>query len=218
VTPVVAAAALLVLVAFVAGTILNVRKGRELMRWMQGGLPLLGERASVRWLGSTAVELFIREAKPPFEEVKLVLFMEPRDVPWLWALGRLGGRRDTLILRARLRRPPRVAFEVLDPKSWSGRDALRGGSLNRWSVRGPTSPGDLATYFEEPSGLPPAEALSGLARRSGLEVRRLSLRASDPHFQLHLALPRPGADARAFFEAVRALGDRARVAAAEGGH
>ena len=77
------------------------------MRWMQGGLKLLGERTTVRWLGSTAVELGNREAKAPFEEVTVVVFLEPRDVPWMWALSRARGRRDTLIVRGQLRRPPR---------------------------------------------------------------------------------------------------------------
>ena len=35
-------AAVLVVAWFAAGTIVNVRKGRALMRWMQDGLPLLG--------------------------------------------------------------------------------------------------------------------------------------------------------------------------------
>ena len=43
-----AIAALLVVDWFAVGTVWNVRKGRAVMRWMQGGLPLLGARATVR--------------------------------------------------------------------------------------------------------------------------------------------------------------------------
>jgi hypothetical protein len=105
-TVVLTIAALLVVGWFAAGTLWNVRKGGAVMRWMQGGLPLLGPRATVRWLGSTTVELGIAGAKPPFERVTLVIFLEPRDLPWLWGITHLRGRRDTLIVRAQLRNPP----------------------------------------------------------------------------------------------------------------
>ncbi len=42
-TELIGVAAVAVVAWFAAGTIWNVRAGRELMRWMQGGLPLLGE-------------------------------------------------------------------------------------------------------------------------------------------------------------------------------
>ena len=93
--------ALALLAWFMAGTIWNVRRGRELMRWMQGGLPLLGQRTTVRWLGSTAVEMVIRQARPPFQEATVLIFLEPRDVPWMWALSRRRGRRDPVSLRGR---------------------------------------------------------------------------------------------------------------------
>ncbi len=122
ITVLLAAAAVAVVAWFAAGTIWNVRKGSALMRWMQGGadgeaggLRALGERTTVRWLGSTAVEMVIRDAKAPFTEVTLVIFLEPRDMPWMWALGRSRGRRDTLIIRAVLRRAPEFELEALAP-------------------------------------------------------------------------------------------------------
>ncbi len=78
VTLLLAAVSVVVVGWFAAGTVFNIRKGTALMRWMQGGLPLLGERTTVRWLGSTAVEMVIRQAKAPFEQVTLVIFLEPR--------------------------------------------------------------------------------------------------------------------------------------------
>src|SRR5664280_2313395 len=83
----------IVMVWFAAGSIWNVRKGKSFLRWMQGGLHLLCERTTVRWLGTTAVELVLSKPKPPFEEATLVIFLEPRDVPWLWGFSRSRGRR-----------------------------------------------------------------------------------------------------------------------------
>jgi hypothetical protein len=208
-TVLVTAIALPVLAWFVAGTIWNVRRGRKLMTWMQGGLPLLGERTTVRWLGSTAVEMLIRQAKAPFEQVTLIVFLEPRDVPWMWALAHASGRRDTLIVRGHLRRAPRADLEALDGASWSARDARHGLAREEWSVRPPSRPGALETWTKTPSALTRADELVALAAGARLTLRRLSARRSEPHFTLHLAPPGAGTPASAFFEAVRALAERA---------
>lgn len=208
-TALAAAAAVVVLAWFAAGTVWNVRKGSALLRWMQGGLPLVGERTTVRWLGSTAVELVVAKAHPPFEEVTLVVFLEPRDLPWMWAIARRRGRRDTLIVRAKLRSRPHVDAEALDPASWSGRDVLPKLASADWSVRESASPGALATYYRTPAALERADALVAIAGRAGFALRRLSVRRTQPHLQVHVAFPGAGASARDFFDAVRALGQQA---------
>ena len=205
----IAVLALLLLAWFVGGTVWNVHRGRELMRWMQGGLPVLGERTTVRWLGSTAVEMVIRNARPPFQEATVLVFLEPRDVPWMWALSRSRGRRDTLIVRGKLRASPGADLEALDRRSWSGRDALRSMTSGEWSVREPSSPGGLSTFYRTPAALARADAMLELAARAGMEVRRLSVRRREPHLQIHLVPPDGRVSARDFFEAVRALGARA---------
>ena len=45
------------------------------------------------------------------------------------------------------------------------------------------------------------DALLVLAQRAGLAVRRLSLRRTEPNFQLHVSLPDRRQPARDFFEA-----------------
>ena len=209
-TELVGVAAVAVVAWFAAGTIWNVRLGRELMRWMQGGLPVLGSRTTVRWLGSTAVEMVIGDAQAPFAGVTMVIFLEPRDLPWMWALGRSRGRRDTLIIRGALRRSPVVELEAFDPASWSGRDALprvpRG-----WLVRQAATPSGVVVHHESAASLECTDALLGLAERAGLAVRRLSVRRTEPNFQLHVLLPDRRQPARTFFDAVHALAERALV-------
>lgn len=205
-TELVAVAAVAVVAWFAAGTIWNVRKGRALLRWMQGGLPALGSRTTMRWLGSTAVELVIREARPPFAGVTVVIFLEPRDLPW-WPLSRLRGRRDTLIVRGMLRRVPAVEFEALDPLSWSGRDALPR-VPPEWPVRGASVPAGVVVHHGGAVALTQADALLELAQRAGLAVRRLSVRRTEPNLQLHLPLPDCRRAAPDFFEAVRSLAER----------
>ena len=206
-TELIGVAAVAVVAWFAAGTIWNVRKGSSLMRWMQDGLPALGERTTVRWLGSTAVEMVVRDAKVPFASVTLVIFLEPRDLPW-WPISRARGRRDTLIVRAVLRRSPAVELEALDPKSWSGHDALPR-VPREWPVRQAAAPGQLVVHHASAGALALADAMLTLARRGGLVIRRLSVRRTEPNLQIHVALPDGRQPARDFFEALHALAERA---------
>jgi hypothetical protein len=173
------------------------------MRWMQGGLPTLGERTTVRWLGSSAVELVINQGKAQFAKVTVVVFLEPRDLPW-WPISRSRGRRDALILRGTLRRAPGFELEIVDPASWSGRDALPR-IPREWQIRD----GRLRIHHDSPAALACAEALLARAGRAGLLVRRLSVRRAEPNFQLHVALPQRRAHAREFFDAVQAMAESA---------
>src|SRR5262245_37175675 len=205
-TALVAIAAVAVVAWFAAGTIWNVRKGRILMRWMQDGLPMLGERTTVRWLGTTAVEMVIRDGKAPFATVTLVIFLEPRDLPWMWAITRSCGRRDTLILRGTLCQVPSAEFEALDPASWSGREVL-GRVPAGWQVRHAAAPVGTAVYYPHAAALARADALMAQARHAGLAVKRLSARRTEPNFQLHVSFPDRQQTARGFFKAVHALAE-----------
>jgi len=203
-TELVGIAAVAVVAWFAAGTIWNVRAGRELLRWMQGGLPLLGERTTVRWLGSTAVELVINQGKAQFAKATAVIFLEPRDLPW-WPLSRLRGRRDTLIIRGVLRRAPSFELEALDPASWSARDALP--RVPRDWLQA-AAPGGVVVHHAGAAALGHAYALLEIAQRAGMGVWRLSVRRTEPNFQLHVPLPDRRQSARDFFQAVQALADR----------
>ncbi len=208
-TPVLTLVLLFVVGWFAAGTIWNVRKGSAAMRWMQGGLPLLGERTTVRWLGTTSVELGIAQAKAPFAQLAVVIFLEPRDVPWLWAMARHRGRRDTLIIRAHLRRAPEAELEALDRQSWSGRDALHQLPSEHWTERETGQPGATSLLVKRGGADARLEELLGIARGVGMEVRRLSIHRRPTHLQLHVDLPAATTDAAGFFRAVRGIGERA---------
>ena len=202
-TGIIAVAAIAFVAWFAAGTIWNVRRGHLVLRWMQDGLPLLGERTTVRWLGSSAIEMVIRDGKAPFSTLTLVIFLEPRDVPWMWALGRSRGRRDTLIIRGTLRALPRSELEALDPSSWSGREAI-GRVPRQWHIREADAE---RVVVHCPGADAPAlvDRLLATARHAGMDVARLSLRRAEPHFQIHVALPDQRQSARGFFEAVHTI-------------
>jgi hypothetical protein len=209
-----AQAILIVLVAvvmgwFALGVVWNIRRGNAVLKWMQTGLPRLGEKTTLRWLGSSAVELSIAKARPPFRRVDLLLVLEPRDVPWFWLLTRLRGRRDMLIVRGQLTTAPQFEYDLLAPGSWSERETVGRGEARQWETE---ALGDAR--FRAPA---PTRSLSrqlapgalGAARKVQPIVWRLSSRRESPQLELHVPLPNPRqADATQFFNALRALAEQ----------
>jgi hypothetical protein len=176
---------LLVMLWFALGTQRNIRKGNELLRWLQTGLPMLGRRTTMRWLGSSAVELGIAKAEAPFRDATVVVVLEPRDVSLLWAYARSRGRRDFLIVRANLRRAPRFSMDVGDPRGWTGRpDAAEAGGFRTvaWpdgciALAGPGADEALVRSTWDRLG----KATEG--------VWRLTVQPVVPHLEVHLRPP-----------------------------
>ena len=180
----------IVVVWFAIGMQWNIRKGNILLRWLQGGLPLLGRRTTLRWLGSSVVELKIAQPAEPFLDAEVLVVLEPRDVGPMWGWGRLHGRRDFLIMRGRLDRPPRFEVEVGDRRGWTGRDALQRLALNEWQR---DDWGDPNVEVAHSGGRGPdvARRLWEDFRRSSSGIWRLSIRRTHPHLEVHLMPPDP---------------------------
>ncbi len=193
---------------FAVGSIWNVRKGSATLRWLREALPVLGEKTTLRWLGTTSVEMVLARARAPFESVTLVIFLEPRDVPWLWALSRGRGRRDALIFRAQTRQAPAHDLEAFDPRSWPAREARRRIEAEAWPGREPGVAGGLTIFAKADGDAPFAESLLEIAGKAGIRVRRLSVRRADPNLALHVDLPGAPMPAAPFLGALRAIGER----------
>jgi hypothetical protein len=207
-----AAAILLVLTVmlwFTWGTQRNISRGNALLRWLQPGLPDLGKRATVKWLGSSAVELGIVEPARPLLEATVVVVLEPRDVPWFWAWSRRRGRRDFLILRARLERPPALEVEAGDVAGWTGGDRTSALDEDAW-VSVDADERGLRVFLAP--GTDPAVVRPYLERlgEAGAGLWRLSVRREPPHLEVHIRPPEPlsaGAESllRAFTELARSV-------------
>jgi len=184
---------------FALGTQYNIRKGHDAMRWLQDGLPVVGEKTNLRWLGSSVVELKIQSAKPPFRSVTVLVVLEPRDVAPLWALARLRGRRDLFIFRGVLQKLPRTELEAFDPSSWSARGVARQIKADQWtqlSADGgtgvsPVQPGGDTRLSTPPLVvyLPPlSRAASDLVKAATLDacpLVRLAIHRGEPHLEVH---------------------------------
>jgi hypothetical protein len=203
-------AVIVVLLWFALGTGRNIRRGNQLLRWLQGGLPLLGRRTTLRWLGSSAVRLEIVDPRPPFRQAEVVLVLEPRDVALLWAWARARRRRDFLIVRARLARSPRFELEAADLRGWTGRDALRKVDPEAWSF---AEWGDPQVRAALGPGADPEATRRLWDRLAGTSggVWRLSIRRAPPHLEVHL-LP-PDTAASTAERLIEAVAEVARAAA-----
>jgi hypothetical protein len=190
---------------FAAGTHLNVRKGHDALRWLQDGLPLVGEKTTVRWLGSSAVELKVPEAKPPFQTAEVMVILEPRDIPLIWWFSRLRGRRDLLIFRATLDRQPRTEFEVLDPTSWLGRAAQARAQRDEWTKV--AAPEPLVAYSPR-SNFNPTPFVEAAEVGPSRSVR-LASRRDAPNLELHFHLADVKAQSSvAVFKAARQVAEK----------
>jgi hypothetical protein len=182
------AALIAVFLAFTFGTQRNIGRGNAILGWLQGALPRLGQRTTLRWLGSSVVELHLDDPAEPFRDVTVMAVMEPRDVPVLWFITRARGRRDVLIFRTSLRRAPRIELEAADPAAWiraSEPAEEEGWQPIDW-------PGEAMAHgrgHPDPAIIQAARtAWTRLAAASG-GVWRVSVRQTVPHLEVHVRPP-----------------------------
>jgi len=191
---------------FAVGTHYNVRKGHKVMRWLQDGLPIVGEKTTLRWLGSSVLELKIQQAKPPFRFAEILVVFEPRDVAPVWAMARLRGRRDLFIFRSVLRRRPSVQLEARDTTAWSARALSEQVVSDRWTSL--SVPPPLVAYT--PAGSVAALELLECAALDGCSLQLLTIRGTEPNFEVQWRLdPLRKHSARAVFETLQRVAEHA---------
>jgi hypothetical protein len=174
---------------------------------MQDGLPLIGQRTTFRWLGTSVAEMGIAKAKRPFQRLDTLLVLKPRDVFWMTILALFQGRDDVLIFRAYLSTPPLLDLELADPKTWSGRAAL-----NQVANRGWEATDYQSLRLMAPKGLlnlatTTLDRLAGPMQSLSPRYVRFSLRKSAPNFEIHVPFPDPRVvDSKAYFQHLSELG------------
>jgi hypothetical protein len=194
--------------AFFGGTQWNVRKGTAALKWLQQGLPLVGERTTMRWVGTAAVALNIAKAKDPFRSAETLILLEPRDVLFLWAFFRARGRRDLLIFRTQLQSAPKFELEAFDPRAWATDSVERDAQKKNWTRLELPASQSLRAYYSGAGGATSAKPLIDLATRAGGKLVRLSVHRSVPNLEIHWQLPEAAAHpARDLFLKVRQISE-----------
>lgn len=165
----------------------NVRRHHDALRWLRSGLPLLAERTSMHWMGTTGVRLEMSAAKEPFKNVEILTLLEARDVVPLWLLSHLQGRRDVMILRSNLRRHARVEFDLIKPKTWSGKDVLQRGIPTEWIQT--THADGMLLASEGPDATRAAQEIKTRLATLWPYLTRVSVRRTVPEVEIHLLQP-----------------------------
>ncbi len=174
---------------FVFGTQWNIRKGDAVLKWLRQGLPLVGERTTMRWMGSSVLELKIAKASNPFRTAETVIIFEPRDVPFLWALARWRGRRDTLIFRSQLHTAPSFEMEAFDPKGWTSGGIERRARSKNWQQPNSTVSQPFAVFLSAQGNPTMAKKLVDSASHAGGRLLRISVHRDVPNLEIHWVLP-----------------------------
>jgi hypothetical protein len=191
---------------FAIGVIYNLRRGDALLKWMQNGLPDIGQKTTFRWLGTSVAELVIAHAKKPFRRLETLLVFKPRDVFWMTLLAYFQGRSDIVIFRAQLTTAPVTDLELVDPKTWSGRGVLKQFTDRKWESKtyqglqlmAPAGLLDLATKTLDRLTVPMQKLSSHYAR--------FSLRRDTLNLEVHVPFPAYRiVDARQYFASLREL-------------
>lgn len=195
---------------FIIGTQTNVRKGDAVLKWLRVGLPLVGERTTMRWLGSSVVELKIAKAKDPFRNVETLVIFEPRDVVFLWTFFRLRGRRDMIIFRGQLRSAPTYDFEAFDPRGWTAHSIERDVRKKNWRELNLAAAEPPLVAYSLGDVAVAAKPLIDLASQAGGKLVRLSIHRAVPNLEVHWLMPNISSNsARDMFTKLRELGEAA---------
>ena len=191
---------------FAFGMIYNLRRGDALLKWMQNGLPSIGQKTTFRWLGTSVAELVIAHAKKPFRRLETLLVLKPRDIFFLTIAAYFQGRKDIVIFRAHLNTAPVTDLELLDPKTWTGWDVQKRIRQRKWEsttyqglqLMAPAGLLDLATKTLDRLALPMQKFSSSYAR--------FGLHRNAPNLEVHVPFPDyRTVDAKQYFEALREL-------------
>jgi hypothetical protein len=191
---------------FAIGMIYNLRRGDALLKWMQDGLPGIGQKTTFRWLGTSVAELVIAQAKKPFRRLDTLLVFKPRDVFWMTIAAYFQRREDFVIFRAHLTTAPITDLELIDPKTWTGRDVQKRIYQRKWEsttyqgleLMAPAGLLDLATKTLDRLALP--------MQKFSPRYARFGLHRNAPNLEVHVPFPdHRTLDAKQYFGALREL-------------
>lgn len=93
---------------YFAGSAANRRRANQLARSIYHALPPVGERASIRPVGSGTSAFHVEVDRPAggLRGAQILCLLEARDFPLAWLWMRLRGFRDRVVVKAELTRPP----------------------------------------------------------------------------------------------------------------
>ena len=138
--PVVLGVGAVLITWYFAGNELMRRRAHGLAIWSKRAIDPFGGTQSIRWLGNQAFRIEVEGSRPPFRALTMTGLTEAWDVPFTWALNRLNGRRDMIVVQATLRLQPLWGLELFRSSSLLANDARHFAREEGWQE---TPLGDL---------------------------------------------------------------------------
>ena len=168
-----------------AGHLYNRARGRRLFHWLKTGIDVLGGEREEGWIGSPAngARVNVLHANPPFRRLEITLLLVNREIPLLWLLDHLRGRKDRLIIRATLRSPHHGEVEVV-PAAGQTAQGLHQEQERPWTRQ--QGPHGLAIMIRGSGTQPQVAGLRSWVDAYGAHLQRFSWRKTDPHIQLQM--------------------------------
>jgi hypothetical protein len=219
-TKAVTALSVLLVLWYFVGRQLNQRRGEELIRWIQKGLPMPAERASVRWIDRSGFQIQVAKvgkvvkkgARSPFRRLELTVLLQPREILLLWGFNVLRGRADSLVFKGTLRTSPQGEVEVVKKGELLARRVLMGLNEEGWTRH--EAVGGLVMAWRGKRGPQQVNAISHLVEGLSPRLMRLSLSKKAPHMLVSLSLA--GLDERSALSMLSSLWALAQVVTSSG--
>jgi hypothetical protein len=177
---------------YAVGAFINRRRAATLVRQVRDSLQAFGGKATIRWFGRNAFRIEAEQLASPFLRLGISVLLEARETFFLWAVGRLRGRRDWLVAGVTLNSPIAWSFEVYHPGR-RGAFQVAGEIRDKgWRQEPLAGRPPLLCAAPDADGQALAREVLGLLTR--MEVWRVGARPETPH--LIVSLPVPATETR----------------------
>lgn len=202
--PVLIALCILLAAWYFLGVWFNRRRGILLARALRERLIALGaEGLTGRWVNASIFQFVARRATSPIGKLAAIIVLESRELPLIWLVNLLRGRRDLLALRMDLRSAPGADLELeAHPRQTKPeREARRRLAESDWEQ---ATVGDYIIYHQH-GAAHLKETLAPLLEEWQPYLRRLSISTSSPHLLLSFSPAPPVLETDTRFTAVQKL-------------
>ncbi|MBE3557760.1 MAG: hypothetical protein IMW89_00840 [Ktedonobacteraceae bacterium] len=186
------------------GMWMNRRRGIRLARALRERLSVLSaEDLAGRWVNSSIFQFTARRATTPIGKLAAILVLEARELPLIWLVSLLRGRRDLLVLRMNLRSTPAAGLELeaCSARTRPEREARRRIAEGGWEQ---TNIGEYHVYHRS-GAAHLVETLKPLLHEWQPGLRRLSISTTSPHLLLSFSPASAALETATQFHAIQKL-------------
>jgi hypothetical protein len=172
---------------FVLGIWVNRRRARQIWRWLEPGLDMIGGRVGEPWIGRSGAGLrvVIEHTAPPLHRLELIVRLLSRENAPLWVIERAQGKQDEITFRGWLQSPDRREIEAV-PAGGGLHRALQAQVDHPWRRANQSS--HWAIYSRGGLKKDQLEALQEFIDVYDQQLQRFSKRRSEPHLLVQLSL------------------------------